>query len=52
MLSYARLRLFIGLFGIDFSGLSWKGVNAEVKHGMFRQTVVDFFCFITFHNVI
>ena len=31
------------LGGIDFSGLSWKVGEAEVKYGAFLQTVVDFF---------
>lgn len=30
------------LGGIDFSGLSWKVGEAEVKYGAFLQTVVDF----------
>ncbi|MBW7650543.1 MULTISPECIES: large conductance mechanosensitive channel protein MscL [Anoxybacillus] len=31
------------LGGIDFSKLSWKVGEAEVKYGAFIQTVVDFF---------
>lgn len=31
------------LGGVDFSGLSWKVGEAEVKYGAFIQTVVDFF---------
>lgn len=31
------------LGGIDFSKLSWKVGEAEVKYGTFIQTVVDFF---------
>ncbi|MCX8045892.1 MAG: large conductance mechanosensitive channel protein MscL [Anoxybacillus gonensis] len=30
------------LGGVDFSGLSWKVGEAEVKYGAFLQTVVDF----------
>ncbi|MCL9970367.1 large conductance mechanosensitive channel protein MscL [Anoxybacillus kestanbolensis] len=30
------------LGGVDFSGLSWKVGEAEVKYGAFIQTVVDF----------
>lgn len=34
----------IGLFtgGVDFSGLSFKVIDAEVKYGQFIQNIVDF----------
>jgi large conductance mechanosensitive channel len=39
-----RIMPMIGLLlgGIDFSGLSFKIGDADVKYGMFMQTVVDF----------